>query len=401
MQRSGKSPINRVSALVAACGLGVAGVLIFCVLPVLVGAVKDHLNLNDAQVGILGAVYFACYALMTLTSVFWIRRFNWRSITITGLLLVVAGLVYSAVNSSYYGIVIGLAAAGFGAAMLYALCCCMVSDMDDTDRKFAIKMIPEQLVPAILLFTLPALVIVPWGLSGLLVALAIIFGLVLLFTFWIPPCGRVITVAGGGQTNGSLLVFGALAALLVYFGGFAGLWAFFEIIATENNLDKATAGMLIGLSLISSGITPVIAAIIGDRFGRNIPMLTATAIALATLFLLSGELTILKFGIVTIMLPGACYVVFAYLMGLIAVADVSGRFAVLMTSALAFGATLGQAVFGVIKTVGGNTAAYIFAAALIIVGQLIAVWVNNKLSSNKKVETTGAEARNTVASLES
>ncbi|MBW2369893.1 MAG: MFS transporter [Deltaproteobacteria bacterium] len=382
--------INRLSTLIAACGNGAAGVLVFCLMPVLVGSFADHLGLDNSQIGLLSSVYFGCYTLTTLSSILWIRRLNWRYISIFGLLLTICGLVFILQNDSYRGVLIGMGIAGFGAAAAYVLSICMVSDMDDPDRKFAIKLIPEQLVPAILLAILPTWVIAPYGLSGLLIVLAIFFAVITGFALWIPVSDSFERSAEphSGKEKSTGPVFFALIALLLYFGGFAGLWTFLERIAVEHQLDSAVTGIILALSLIATGVSPVIAAIIGDRLGRNLPMLSGTSIGLVTLFLLAGDLTALRFGIVAIIMPGAVYVVIAYFMGLIAETDTSGRFAVLMSAALSFGATLGPAIFGYIKTTWGDTMSYCFVASMMMAGQLMAFWLNRKLSTTTEQKQT-------------
>jgi len=383
MGKDWHTKINRVPTLIAACANGVAGVLIFCLMPVLVGSFADHLGLDNSQIGLLSSVYFGCYTLITLSSIMWIRRLNWRFISIFGLVLTTCGLVFTIKNDTYHGVLIGMGIAGIGAAAAFVLSICMVSDMDNPDRKFAIKLIPEQLVPAILLAILPAWIITPYGLSGLLTVLAVFFVGITGFAFWIPvsdPLERSVKQHNEKDTKTGPVFF-ALISMLLYFCGFAGLWTFLERIAVEHHLDGAVTGMILALSLIATGVSPIIAAIIGDRLGRNLPMLTGTLVGLATLFLLVGDLTVWRFGIVAIIMPGAVYVVIAYFMGLVAETDESGRFAVLISAALSFGATLGPAVFGYVKTTWGDTMSYCFAAGMLMAGQLLAFWLNRKIAA--------------------
>jgi len=375
--------LNSLSSLVAACSLGTSGVKVFAVLPLLLGVIAQHLALDEAQTGLVASYYYGAYFLATLTSVIWIRRISWRTLTFLGGGIMVVGLLISVLfNNTFEGVVGGIMLSGLGAAMVYALSVTLVSDMEDKDRRFAIKLIPEQVIPAILLLVLPALVIEDFGLPGMLLVLA---GTILLLTLasgGIPAQGREHKpeLSAGPVNKG--LVFIGLGALVVFFAGFAGVWAFTEILV-HDVLDSVLVGQLLGLGLVSSAVGPFAAAILADRFGRCLPVIAGVVITILSLGLLLEPITALKFGLFMAIFPAAYYFTLSYLFGIISDADVSGRNASLIASALALGAGVGPGVFGVLLDEFGHLAAYGFSGVAIALGCIIFIWLERRLEQDQ------------------
>jgi predicted MFS family arabinose efflux permease len=358
--------------------------MIFALLPLLLGTAAEAMNLDDARVGFLASAYVGGYTVVTALSFFWITRIGWRYVFAMGILLLVAGLLSALVAANYMGVMAGLVIAGLGAGFMYALSVAIISEMQDADRKFGIKMVPEQGISAVLLFLVPALVIAHWGLSGLLVTLVAVFILALPFLAWIPPHGNKHgeLTAGGPMTVPPALVFLALLGLLLFFGGIAGIWAFMERFASEGDIDQALAGQLLAVGVVSSAVGPVIPAIIGDRFGRTVPLMVASAIVVLSLLILATPLALWKYGLILVVLPAAWYAGMAYQMGIIADADVTGRYSVLMSAALGIGATLGPALLGVIKSGSGLGFALGFAGVVSVAGALVSLWVVRRLDTS-------------------
>lgn len=367
---------NTRGALAAACAAGTLGVMIFAILPFFLGLLGDSLQLNDQQLGFLASAYVGGYTLICVLSFLWITRLHWQHVFAGGIVLMVTGLLVSHVQGDYNGVMAGLIISGLGAGFMHSLSAAMVSEMIDADRKFGIKMIPEQGVSALLLFLMPVLIIARWGLPGLLGTLAVVFLMAFFFLSRVPPQGlkqqqeQRITA-----TVKPIYVFVALFGLLAYFGGIAGVWAFMERFASEGGLDRDKASQLLALGVVTSAIGPVIPAIVGNRFGRSTPLILSTLVLIGCLFLFAGSMSLMRFGVILFFLPMAWYAGMAYQMGVIADADDSGRFSVLMTAALGIGATIGPGLLGVIKT-SQNLQAALFAAAVIAtVGAVASIWV--------------------------
>ncbi|WP_432474709.1 MFS transporter [Amphritea sp. HPY] len=371
--------IDSHTSLLGACALGTIGVKIFAILPLLLGIIAEHLSLDEAATGLVASSYFGAYFLVTLTSVIWIRRFSWQQLATVGSILVVAGLLLSAfLSDSYQGVLIGISISGLGAAVVYALSVTLIGDMTDKDRRFAIKLIPEQLIPALLMFSLPILVVQYFGLQGFLISLAAIIALLAVPGSRVPAKGRITQQTDRSAAPGRGWIFIGLLALLIYFAGFAGLWAFMERLA-HDAIDPVAVGGLLALGLVSSAVGPAIAAWLGDRGGRIVPILVGAIITIASLVLLLGQLSVLKFALLMAVLPAAYYFSLAYIFGLISDADISGRLSSLISSALALGAAIGPGVFGFILESYGAETGYLFIVLSLSVGAILCLWVEVRL----------------------
>lgn len=375
--------IDSGAALAGACSLGTLGVLVFAILPLLLGVVADHLQLDESQTGLMASTYFGGFFLMTLTSVFWVRRADWRWLVVIGAVLLLLGLALAVKNPSYDGVLYGLCLSGLGSAMLYALSVTLVSDMSDKDRAFAIKLIPEQATPALLLVMLPIFVVESYGLQGVLLCLLLLCVAVIGPGFFIPSGGdHRVPAESSANSKVNSLVFIGLAGLVVFFAGFAGLWAFAERMAHQA-LNPELVGMLLAMGLIGSALGPVVSAWVGDRFGRIHPIVLGSVLSLVALGLLIEPITAVKFGLLMAILPTAFYFALSYLFGIISDADVTGRFSSLISSALALGAAMGPGLFGIILEQQGRLACYAFVATSIIIGCGLSIWTERRLERNQ------------------
>ncbi|MDB4299619.1 hypothetical protein N9928_01035, partial [bacterium] len=79
--------------ILSVVALGTAAVLLFAVMPLIIGGMATRFALTDTQSGLVATAYFASYALLALTSPTWVRRLNWR---------------YTAFGA-YVGLVVGIA----------------------------------------------------------------------------------------------------------------------------------------------------------------------------------------------------------------------------------------------------------------------------------------------------
>jgi predicted MFS family arabinose efflux permease len=357
--------------IAAAAGSGTAAILVFALMPVLVGGMADRFSLDDLQAGLVATTYFSTYALVALTSPLWIRRWNWRWMTLLGFCLMITSLLVALTASSYHVARFAVAASGLGAGMLFPVSLTLVSDMEHTERIYAIKIAAEQLVPAGLLILLTLGIIAAGGLRGTLLAILGALFLCLLASVAMPSRGR--HNAGPAGQSGESILPGALAlvALAVNFAGFAGLWVFMERIAVDRGYDSDFINLWLAVGLITSGVGPLIAAAVSDRLGRIRPLLISTVAALASMMLLGGEVSRTAYALALTLLPLTYYFGISYIFSVVATADTNGRISGLMSFALAVGSAAGPALFGAAKAANGPVlslmAACMGAGALLII----------------------------------
>jgi hypothetical protein len=52
------------------------GALVFNIMPVLLSLIGEQRNFSNSQLGDIGASYFAGFTVVTLLTMFWVRRVN-------------------------------------------------------------------------------------------------------------------------------------------------------------------------------------------------------------------------------------------------------------------------------------------------------------------------------------
>ena len=193
----------------------------------------------------------------------------------------------------------------------------------------------------------------PWGYQGVVISLAVMSVLSLLLTRWIPDRGKKVAISSVDSGRGAIpmkpLILGLIVVLL-WFTGLSGVWAFIERAGIASGLDQASVGGVLAAGMGIGMISALMAAWLGDRFGRywqSVVSLTVHAF-LAILIVASGSTSVY---IVSVLLFTFVWNLgLPYLMGLIATADISGRFVVLTIAAQALGNTIGPTIAGSVAT---------------------------------------------------
>ncbi|MEP5323868.1 hypothetical protein, partial [Marinobacter alexandrii] len=143
--------------IISVAALGTAAVLLFAIMPLIVGGMASRFALSDTQSGLVATAYFVIYALLALTSPTWVRRLNWRRAAFGAYAVLLLGIGLAVLSSSYEMAIVGMAVAGIGAGILFPISLTLASDTPNTDRTYALKLTAEQLVPASLLLLISLL----------------------------------------------------------------------------------------------------------------------------------------------------------------------------------------------------------------------------------------------------
>ena len=346
----GSTDINSKQSIFSASVLSASGAAIYSILPLLVGSATESLALTESRAGYLASIHFSGYLLICISAVFWIRRINWQLVAVAGYALLVSGLLAAAFVPVYPLILAALFIAGCGGGILYGLCMCIISDTDDPDRYFAIKMLAEVLLGGVLLLTLPRYVTSTWGFQGLVICVAMVLALLAVCVVWVPARGVKdnLRTRSGATRHSTIPVWLGLFALMLFFGGLSGVWAFAERMANHNQIDPVSIGKVLSMSSIGGAVGALGAAMLGDRYGRVWPQVVAIVALAIVSFILAGQFSALIFGLSCVLLLAMWNFALAYQLGIVANVDYDGRYAVLMASALALGAVIGPAIAGMI-----------------------------------------------------
>ena len=138
----------------------------------------------------------------------------------------------------------------------------------------------------------------------------------------------------------------SLVALLCWFTGYSGVYAFVERIGVAGGLTGQQIGLILSLTIITGVAGAMGAAWLGDRWGAMKPHWLGMAGTVVTVGLLSNEPGLLQYSLAIIALTLTLNFWLAYMLGSVTRVDISGRYAVLTTAALGGGAMVGPAISG-------------------------------------------------------
>jgi len=373
-----QSTLNSKRTFASFCSLGLAGVFVFSILPLLIGTIASELSLTPIQSGTIISVYYAGYSLIAITSFIWFNRVIWRKSVRIGYFLALLSIVAIIIMNDYQGVLVSMVFLGFSGALFFSISMGIVAKTEKVDQNYAFKMVPEQLVPSIFVIIIPLFVIDKYGLNGLLISVMALYAILLLFANWVPDNKVEIVKIDFKSIVKSTSALTALLGLLISFAGFLGLWGFVEIIAREYNISSDDSSVLLALSLLTSAVAPFLSGLVSERFGRLKPIMFSLFAAIISFTLLFVEASIYSFGAFVLVLIASYFFALPYMFASIAKADITGELSVLSSAALAIGSMLGAYLFGMFMEFLGVNFAYVFSFITIVFGMLLVLKVEKK-----------------------
>lgn len=340
--------------------LSLVAALIGNIQPIFLGALAETFSLNGRQLGFIGGAEMGGSCLASLSAVYWFPRVRLRRLAFFALSVGLIGNLATSWVSDYSVLLLVRFTIGFlGSGVLYAMTLGLIGQLKNPDRVIAIAIIFQVLSLAVGMVGVP-LLMAWWQLPGVTIALALLFSTGFLLLHLLPE--RVaVEAARGASPDGFRFLPGALLASLIVFSvGLGGVWAFMERIGSSAGFSMVDIGNALAVSGLVGGLGALVAALLGTRLGRLLPIVFALSLEIVTCFLLATRNDWYSY-LLAIALFNFCWnLTLPYLMGAIAASDVSGRFMVLIPAAQTGGYALGPLLVGLIM-VGDSyqTAAWI------------------------------------------
>lgn len=378
--------------LASASLVSAAGALLFNIMPTVLASAATHFRLSDDQLGIVGSSYLGGFAIVATTTTLWIDRLNWRMVVLIAGLLAVLGLAGSAAAPSYGTLLAALGVAGFGLGTLYTICVAVVSEHELPDRAFGVKLTGEVSIAIIGLLAVSTAAINQAGYPAVILTLAGLAGvstLAGLVNFparraMLPPDRRFAMqrVAGGSvKPPRRITPWLGLSALFLSFAGLASLWAYVSQLAPSYGVNAAATDTVLTFALVVSLVAGLLAAVLGDRFGRARPLAIGMGLALVGVGALQFSTGLAPYFLGVVLTGGLWNFPIAYQMGMIASSDDRGNVAVLMPAALALGGALGPALAGALLAGShGYTPLYALFAGTVAVSLAAFLTMGRRLS---------------------
>jgi len=344
-----------ILATFAASGIGYLG---SAAAPVIVNALIEA-GLDHRQAGDLGTIELSTLALTSLLTTLVVPIVSHRKLAVGGTLIAALGLVVSALSVGYTPMILGRIAIGLGSGLAISGANAAVAAREDAERIFAIIWTMGGAITASLAMYLPRVVEggkYPLG-FGVLLVLALV-GLPCIF--WLPhksiaSAKPAIVSADSTATTpeGADLrtVFGPLvlmtfAGMFLYSAAEQALWNFAYNLPIEAGVDPTLAAQILSFTAFMGLTGGAIAALLGVRFGRILPIVVGCLFSLIGrwLYISSSSSSTLLFG--ALFWGIGFYFVSPYQIGLVAAADRTGRAAVASAAAFNFGYAVGPGLAG-------------------------------------------------------
>ncbi|MGI9292601.1 MAG: MFS transporter [Pseudomonadales bacterium] len=335
--------INSPYAILGMICLLVMGPMFFLIMPLYVGALADHVGLDNQQIGALTSVELAGSAVSSLLALFWIRRFSWRLTAIAaGLGLIGFNLLSMAMASDYERLLLIRPLAGFTAGSLVCIAVTALGDSEKADRNFAFGVVGQLSLPGALMIVLPYL-IADAGVDAVFGVFAVAALISIVGALMIPESG-IVPAQDRDHTGVSWTPLWPLLGGTAFFIANTAVWAFADRIGVSSGLSSTYVGAVIGGSTVAAVLGAFAASWLSDRYNRFWPMLFAMMGEILCLALLANGINAATY-MIAILFYSICWNLWLpFQMGVVASVDTTGRFAVLIPFFQSLGIAAGPAL---------------------------------------------------------
>ena len=360
-------------AIASAALLSAFGAGFFYIMPVLLGAATEQFALDDAEAGLVGSTFLAGFSIATISSVFWVRRWDWRRVASVAVIGAAIILFVAMRLMSRTVLFPALALSGLCMGTLFAASFCVASVASNPSRYIGIKLVAETSLGALMLLLLPMLVVSRWGLSGIF-AVQVAMALPMLWLCRFLPSGHAQPVDAPKERRkgGSLISLAYLSAWIGLFAQFifmvgeAGFWAFTERLGMRQGFSDSSIGIILAASLVGGAGGAALAAVLGARFRHLGPIVVACCMLFTCLIVLSGQVSVWTFGACVVLYILGANFVGPFQAALTGAHDPDGRVMAMFSAAMTIGAAAGPATAGYFQTWISQGALYLAGAAVIV-----------------------------------
>lgn len=376
-----------LSAFASAYGVGLLALL---ALPFLISAVMHDLKLDEAQAGFLMSAEFIFTMISSLFVAPVMGRAPRRTMAIVGALVAIAANIVSASIQDIYFLTIARCVAGAGAGLCLACGNACVSSAIDPDRVAGHMNI---LFVALMIGVMMGFsqTMTSYGLSGLYYATAITQATMLLFIPFMPQRPPAHHAEHHAHGSGRSLFSAAALCMMVTMFLFSARdtmgWAFVERVGIKVGYDSEQLGVLFSLQAFVGLIGPLIAALIGQRFGLRAPVAIGIfGTGAVSLGYVLGEHSQAMYTMAVMLIATTYFYALAYLTALAAALDRHGRIAAAAGSFLTLGIAVGPAISGLLVAEGGYAYVGGGIAAIVVLTLLFALVPLASVRDQKRLE---------------
>jgi predicted MFS family arabinose efflux permease len=277
-------PLRTLAAAVALSALSIAP---FLVLPQFVEGVVTDLHYSERQVGFFSAFIGVGSMLSALAAGVWVRRVPWHASARWALLAMLAANLVSLRFHAMAPFLVAQCVAGFAGGALYSLALTILSDGRNPDRNFGFSVATQVGYQILGLLGGPSL-LRAFGIDGLLCAMAAGSLLGLACVPALPAADRRGAQAAATARLWTGPMAYALAGCFLFYFNVGIYWTYIQLIgrAAGHDAQQVANALALGVGLGLPGA--LLAAWLGERGGRLLPLGSAAALVLLAVLLARG-----------------------------------------------------------------------------------------------------------------
>lgn len=362
--------------------------LIYNVLFIILGSAADLKGYSLQQIGLLGSVYLSGQVIANFSSIFWVRRFNWKyTIACSTIVSIVSLYLASFADYSLFLILLTITGLASGTALACVMCC--ISGMKNPTKAYSLGIILQMIVAGSVTYLLQVYITPSFSYEGLLYCIAALFFCTLPFVMVMPntdsrkktdePCAEG-TVKNNPSISISSLI--ALFGIAFFFMSQTGIWGFLERIAAIKNMDKDFIGITLGTVLILCSLGAAIAIKVGKRFGILKPMFIGILFSILALFLWYISDNKWVYSLAALIFASAWNFCLPYQLLAVSQKDKDGRYAAMIPAFQSVGGAMGPVMVGLIVINDNYDYVYLMALITTLISFVMFWLVNKKHKSN-------------------
>lgn len=376
-----------LSAFASAYGVGLLTLLM---LPFLMGAMMNGLNLSEGTTGLILSVEFTLAMVSSLLISPYINRVPRRTIAVVGTVMAIIANILSAYISDVALLICVRAFAGFGAGLALAAGNSVIASAEDPD-KTAGQVNVLFVVLMILVMLGFGFIADNFGLVGTYYGVAGTYAVMLIMVIRLPqyvnvePSDNVVITNKVSMSLIGLVPVGMMVTMFLFSMRDTMGWAFVEQIGVALGYSTSEMGMILALQAFIALLGPLVVAKVGNKFGITIPVLIGIiGHGMITLGYLMASDSKFFYTAIVLMNATAYFYALAYLTGLAASLDKEGRVVAATGSFIALGIAVGPAFAGQLINLGGYSLA---AWSIIIIVTLTVITVIAPLKAARAKES--------------
>ena len=284
--------VNAPKAVFATTLMGTAAIIMFLLLPLLVGAVAETVEATEQQLGLLASSDLFGFGIGAFIGLFWARKVNWRMTTIALLaLLILANFLSVFMAANIELLCLSRLVAGLAQGSLLAIYSAHITDTLKPEKYYAYYLAVQTATSGIGLLLLPQF-IEKWGIIPVIhfqTLLAVLS--ILAVILWMPLRGFARELIDGKKIRINWKAsLPALLGLIAFFVAQGGVWAYMERVGNSQGINAQFIGFALSIAMGGSFFGSLVASYLEVKYGRKRPLIFSAIFQIICLILIFSNL---------------------------------------------------------------------------------------------------------------